>query len=234
MLLRVKALRRFLSILVLTLADGAALVLGLLTARTGRGPGCGSRAALASGLDLGLRHLSPLRPGAQQARPGSAGRGRPLVGGSRCRRGGDLPGERPGARLDPAGSLLALLCAGTLRLLYEQGHREDLPPRHRSDACRGGRQGGGQGQGTPDDRARPGRLRPRGRGGLRRLGRGSRGAAEALDRTEAREVVLVGAELLPDEEFLELLRSVRLRGIPLRVVPGALALMRSRPPSPRA
>jgi exopolysaccharide biosynthesis polyprenyl glycosylphosphotransferase len=50
-----------------------------------------------------------------------------------------------------------------------------------------------------------------------------------LDRTEAREVILVGAELLPDEEFLELLRSVRLRGIPLRVVPGALALMRSRP-----
>ena len=34
-------------------------------------------------------------------------------------------------------------------------------------------------------------------------------------------MVLVGAELLPDEEFLELLRSVRLRGIPLRVVPGA-------------
>jgi exopolysaccharide biosynthesis polyprenyl glycosylphosphotransferase len=52
---------------------------------------------------------------------------------------------------------------------------------------------------------------------------------ETLDRTEAREVILVGAELLPDEEFLELLRSVRLRGIPLRVVPGALALMRSRP-----
>jgi exopolysaccharide biosynthesis polyprenyl glycosylphosphotransferase len=52
---------------------------------------------------------------------------------------------------------------------------------------------------------------------------------ETLDRTGAREVILVGAELLPDGDFLELLRSVRLRGIPLRVLPGALALMRGRP-----
>jgi exopolysaccharide biosynthesis polyprenyl glycosylphosphotransferase len=50
-----------------------------------------------------------------------------------------------------------------------------------------------------------------------------------LDRTGARGVILIGAERLPDDEFLELLRSVRLRGVPLRVVPGALALMRSRP-----
>jgi exopolysaccharide biosynthesis polyprenyl glycosylphosphotransferase len=52
---------------------------------------------------------------------------------------------------------------------------------------------------------------------------------ETLDRTGARGVILVGAERLPDEELLELLRSVRLRGVPLRVVPGALALMRSHP-----
>jgi exopolysaccharide biosynthesis polyprenyl glycosylphosphotransferase len=39
----------------------------------------------------------------------------------------------------------------------------------------------------------------------------------------------VGAERLSDDKFLELLRSVRLRRVPLRVVPGALALMRSRP-----
>jgi exopolysaccharide biosynthesis polyprenyl glycosylphosphotransferase len=50
-----------------------------------------------------------------------------------------------------------------------------------------------------------------------------------LDRTGAREVILLGAELLPDEELLEILLSVRLRGMPLRVVPGALALMRSHP-----
>jgi len=50
----------------------------------------------------------------------------------------------------------------------------------------------------------------------------------ALDRTGARGVVLVGAERLPDDELLDLLHSVRLRGVPLRVVPGALALMRGR------
>jgi lipopolysaccharide/colanic/teichoic acid biosynthesis glycosyltransferase len=41
-------------------------------------------------------------------------------------------------------------------------------------------------------------------------------------------VVLAGAERLPDDELLRLLHSVRLRGVPLRVVPGALALMRGR------
>jgi len=51
---------------------------------------------------------------------------------------------------------------------------------------------------------------------------------ETLDRTEARGVVLVGAERLPDDEILELIHSVRLRGVPLRVVPGAFALMRGR------
>jgi exopolysaccharide biosynthesis polyprenyl glycosylphosphotransferase len=51
---------------------------------------------------------------------------------------------------------------------------------------------------------------------------------EMLDRTEARGVVLVGAESLPDEELLDLVHSVRLRGVPLRVVPGAFALMRGR------
>ena len=52
---------------------------------------------------------------------------------------------------------------------------------------------------------------------------------ETLDRTDARTVILAGAERLPDEKLLDLIRSVRLRGIPLRVVPGAMTLMRSRP-----
>jgi len=51
---------------------------------------------------------------------------------------------------------------------------------------------------------------------------------ETLDRTGARGVVLVGAERLPDDDLLDLVHSVRLRGIPLRVVPGAFALMRGR------
>jgi exopolysaccharide biosynthesis polyprenyl glycosylphosphotransferase len=51
---------------------------------------------------------------------------------------------------------------------------------------------------------------------------------EMLDRTDARGIVLVGAERLPDDDLLDLVHSVRLRGIPLRVVPGAFALMRGR------
>lgn len=50
-----------------------------------------------------------------------------------------------------------------------------------------------------------------------------------LDHTGARSVILVGGERLPDEELLDLLRSVRLRGVRMRVVPGALTLMRGRP-----
>ncbi len=52
---------------------------------------------------------------------------------------------------------------------------------------------------------------------------------EKLDGTAARSVILAGAERLPDEQLLDLLRSVRLRGLKMRVVPGAITLMRSRP-----
>ena len=50
-----------------------------------------------------------------------------------------------------------------------------------------------------------------------------------LDETAARSVILAGADRLPDEELLDLLRSVRLRGLRMRVVPGAIGLMRTRP-----
>jgi exopolysaccharide biosynthesis polyprenyl glycosylphosphotransferase len=52
---------------------------------------------------------------------------------------------------------------------------------------------------------------------------------QTLDETGARSVILAGAERLPDEELLDLLRSVRLRGLRMRVVPGAVGLMRTRP-----
>jgi exopolysaccharide biosynthesis polyprenyl glycosylphosphotransferase len=52
---------------------------------------------------------------------------------------------------------------------------------------------------------------------------------EMLDETEVRNVLLAGAERLADEEFLDLLRSVRLRRVKLRVVPGAITLMKSKP-----
>lgn len=51
---------------------------------------------------------------------------------------------------------------------------------------------------------------------------------EMLDATDARGIVLANAEKLPDEEFLGLLESARLRAVPLRVVPGALSLLKGR------
>jgi exopolysaccharide biosynthesis polyprenyl glycosylphosphotransferase len=51
----------------------------------------------------------------------------------------------------------------------------------------------------------------------------------ALDETGVRSVVLAGAERLSDEELLDLLRSVRLRRVKIRVVPGAISLLGSRP-----
>ncbi|MGH3145327.1 MAG: sugar transferase, partial [Rubrobacter sp.] len=55
-------------------------------------------------------------------------------------------------------------------------------------------------------------------GGLARL-------RETLDRTRVRDVILAGAERLGDTEFLDLLRSMRLRKVRVRVVPGAVAMM---------
>ncbi|MDQ3508144.1 MAG: sugar transferase [Actinomycetota bacterium] len=52
---------------------------------------------------------------------------------------------------------------------------------------------------------------------------------EALDATGAGGIILADAERLPDEEFLALLESARLRGVPLRVVPGAASLLGGRP-----
>lgn len=52
---------------------------------------------------------------------------------------------------------------------------------------------------------------------------------ESLDATAARGIVLADAERLSDEEFLGLLESARLRGVPLRVVPGAMSLLGGRP-----
>jgi exopolysaccharide biosynthesis polyprenyl glycosylphosphotransferase len=48
---------------------------------------------------------------------------------------------------------------------------------------------------------------------------------EALDRTRVRDVILAGAEKLGDTEFLDLLRSMRLRKVRMRMVPGAAVLV---------
>jgi exopolysaccharide biosynthesis polyprenyl glycosylphosphotransferase len=52
---------------------------------------------------------------------------------------------------------------------------------------------------------------------------------QMLERTRARNVVLAGAERLSDVQFLDLLRSMWLRGVEVKVVPGAPALMSSNP-----
>ncbi|HET7480022.1 MAG TPA: sugar transferase [Rubrobacteraceae bacterium] len=52
---------------------------------------------------------------------------------------------------------------------------------------------------------------------------------QLLDGTQARGVILAGAERLADEDLLDLMRSVRLRGIRMRAVPGALTLLRNQP-----
>lgn len=233
MLLGVKALRRLLSVLVLALADAVALSLGLFGAAYPFGGWVQAVAGLAPLLLAAwICVFAVFR----------------LYDRAHNRRN---PGALVGAALSWAGlvalaaaiypqsglelgwillaAFLALLCAGTFRLLYEQGIEKIY------------RRGIGQTPvvvvGREEDRARVRRTMERAPGAYSlagEVGCGDSGVdlaalRETLDRTEAREVILVGAELLPDEEFLELLRSVRLRGIPLRVVPGALALMRSRP-----
>ena len=235
MLLGFKALRRLLSIFALVLVDAVALSVGLFGATYSFGGG--ARAGEIAGLVplllaawICVFAIFRLYDRAHSRRnPGA------LVGAALSWAGlvalGAAIYPQAGLRLGwilPA-SLLALLCAGTFRLLYEQGIEKIY------------RRGLGQTPvvvvGREEDRSRVRRTMERAPGAYSlagEVGCGDSGVdlgvlRETLDRTGAREVILVGAELLPDEEFLELLRSVRLRGIPLRVLPGALALMRSRP-----
>ncbi len=230
MLLGVKALRRFLSILVLTLADGAALVLGLLGAAYLGGGRVADLVPLLLAAWISVFAIFRLYDRAHSRRDPAALVGAALSWAALVAVAAAIypeSGLELGVILSAAP--LALTCAAVLRLLYEQGIERIY------------RRGIGQTPvvvvGREEDRARVRRMIERAPGAYAlagEVGCGDSGVdlaalRETLDRTEAREVVLVGAELLPDEEFLELLRSVRLRGIPLRVVPGALALMRSRP-----
>jgi exopolysaccharide biosynthesis polyprenyl glycosylphosphotransferase len=234
MLLGFKSLRRCLSVFVLALADGAALVLGLAGA-----------AYLFGGARLGeVVDLAPLLVAAwiavfavlrlydrapSRRNPGALVGGAFLWAGLVALGSAIYPESRLGLGEILSSSLFALVCAGAFRLLYEQAIERIY------------RRGLGQTPmvvvGSKDDRARVRRTVERAPGAYSiadevDLGAGRVDLAalrEALDRTAARGVILVGAERLPDDELLELLRSVRLRGVPLRVVPGALVLMRSRP-----
>jgi exopolysaccharide biosynthesis polyprenyl glycosylphosphotransferase len=230
-----KLLRRFTSALILVLADGLALSLGLVGAAWVAGGGGSDPAIGLAPLLLAawimlftafrLYDRAPVRRS-----PGG------LVGAAFCWAGlvtiGATIYPRSGLGLAEIASavVLGLLCSGALRFLYERVIGRIY------------RRGFGQ---TPvllvgDDEDRR-RLRQRMEhapgayvlAGEVDLGSGGSDAylasvREVLDRTEARGVVLVGAEGLTDEELLELIHSVRLRGVPLRVVPGAFALMRGR------
>jgi exopolysaccharide biosynthesis polyprenyl glycosylphosphotransferase len=232
-LLGVNVLRRVLSVAVLALADGVALLFGLAGAAYPTGAPVGEIMDLAPLLvaawisvfaifRLYDRASSRRNPGALVG-AGLSWAGLVSVGAVIYPEGGLGLGE-----IIPA-SLLALTCAGAFRVLYEQGVERIY------------RRGLGQTPvvvvGKEEDRARVRRTMERAPSAYSIVGEVDLGTGgidlaalrDTLDRTGARDVILVGAEGLPDDKFLELLRSVRLRGVPLRVVPGALALMRSRP-----
>jgi exopolysaccharide biosynthesis polyprenyl glycosylphosphotransferase len=234
-LLSIKALRRFLSVLVLTLADAVALMVGLVGAAYTFGGGGG----LGEILDLAPLLLAAwisvfavfrlYDRAASRRNPGTLV-GAALTWAALVALGSAIyPESGLGLGEIVPATLFALMCAGVLRLLYEQGIEKIY--------SRGLGQTPMVVMGREEDRARVRRTMERAPGAYSIADEVDLGGSgvnlaelrETLDRTEARGVILVGAERLPDDEFLELLRSVRLRGVPLRVVPGALALMRSRP-----
>ncbi|MBA2346458.1 MAG: sugar transferase [Rubrobacter sp.] len=225
--------RRFLSIAVLVLADAVAMLAGLAAASYATEGSIGRPFSLAPVLlavwisifaayDLYNRARVRRNPGA-------------LVGAGLVWAGLLVVGERlyPQSGLTAGMVLLAaflsLAVAGALRVLYEQAI--ELLYRR------------GLGKiptiiiGDEAERTRVRRLMEQTSGAYACVAEVDLGAGEVdlpalratLDSTGARSVVLVGGERLPDEELLDLLRSVRLRGVRMRVVPGALTLMRSQP-----
>jgi exopolysaccharide biosynthesis polyprenyl glycosylphosphotransferase len=230
-LLGFKLLRRCTSALILVLADGLALVLGLVGAAWGGGsdPAIGlAPLLLAAWITLftafRLYERAPVRRS-----PGG------LLGAAFCWAGlvtigaTIYPKSELGLEEIASAAVFGLLCSGALRFLYERAIGRIY------------RRGFGQTPvlliGDDEGRTRLRRMMEHVPGAYVLAGEvdlGSGGGTylasvrEVLDRTEARGVVLVGAEGLPDEELLELVHSVRLRGVPLRVVPGAFALIRGR------
>ena len=229
-LLGFKSLRRALSVLVLATLDAAALLFGLLGALRLPGGGYERVISLAPVLvgawvvifaAFRLYDRAPVR-----RNPGA------FIGASLCWAGLALAGAAvyPESGLGSAAVLvataIALPVASLMRLLFERGVERVY------------RRGLGQTPvlvaGREPDRRRVLRAMAPGAyvlaGEVDLVGSPADLAAlrSALDSTDARVVVLAGAERLPDDELLRVLHSVRLRGVPLRVVPGALALMRGR------
>ena len=232
-LFRFHAFRRLLSVAVLIFVDAAALAVGVLASAYLTGLGQEIVVAylpivLAVGLalfaaqDLYDRAATRRNPaaliGALMLWAGLLAIGSVVYPGSGFGLGGVL-----------LAALLALVASGTLRFLYEQGvewiyrrgsfrlptlvigEKEDRERLIRAlDASPGAYRLVGE-LDLSDGRVDLPRLR------------------ETLDETEVRNVILAGAERIDDEEFLDLLRSVRLRRVKLRVVPGAVTLLKTRP-----
>jgi len=228
-LLGFKLLRRFTSALILMLADGLALAIGLGVADWGGGwdPTIGlAPLLLAAWITLfsafRLYDRAPVRrsPGGLLGAAFSWA-GLVTIGAT------IYPGSDLGLGEIASAAVFGLLCSGALRFLYERAIGRIY------------RRGFGQTPvllvGDDEGRTRLRRMMEHVPGAYALAGEVDLGSGaylasvrEMLDRTEARGVVLVGAEGLPDEELLDLVHSVRLRGVPLRMVPGAFALMRGR------
>ena len=228
-LLGFKLLRRFTSALILMLADGLALAIGLGVADWGGGwdPTIGlAPLLLAAWITLfstfRLYDRAPVRrsPGGLLGAAFSWA-GLVTIGAT------IYPGSDLGLGEIASAAVFGLLCSGALRFLYERAIGRIY------------RRGFGQTPvllvGDDEGRTRLRRMMEHVPGAYALAGEVDLGSGaylasvrEMLDRTEARGVVLVGAEGLPDEELLDLVHSVRLRGVPLRVVPGAFTLMRGR------
>src|SRR5919112_6621049 len=229
---RFHAFRRLLSVVVLILIDAVALSVGVLDSAYFAGAG---QEVLTTYLPIVLAVGLALFA-AQDMYDRAASRRNPaaLVGALMLWAGllaiGSVvyPGSGFGLGAVLVAALLALVVSGTLRFLYEQGvewiYRRGsfriptLVIGEQADRERLIR--------ALDASPSPYRLvgeldLSEGRVDLPRL-------RELLDETEVRNVILAGAERLGDEEFLDLLRSVRLRKVKLRVLPGAVTLLRSR------
>jgi exopolysaccharide biosynthesis polyprenyl glycosylphosphotransferase len=228
-LLGFKLLRRFMSALILMLADGTALAVGLgVAAWVGRSDPTIVLAPLLLAVWITLFSAFRLYDRAPVRRsPGG------LLGAAFTWAGLVTLGATiyPESDLElgeiASAAVFGLLCSGALRFLYERAIGKIY------------RRGFGRTPvllvGDDEGRTRLRRMMEHVPGAYALAGEVDLGSGaylsavrEMLDRTEARGVVLVGAEGLPDEELLDLVHSVRLRGVPLRVVPGAFALMRGR------
>lgn len=234
-LLSYHAVRRPLSVLVLALVDAAALSSGVLLAAyfmAGSERAVSALASLPVLLAVGIAVYAAndlYDRAAERRNPGA------LIGAVCLWAGlltiGSVVYPQSGYSLGEIlfAALIALIIDGAARFLYEQG----IEWIYRRNSFRIPTLLIGE----PDDRERfktamegsPSRYSLVAELDLENGGANLPLLREMLDITQVRSVILAGAERLPDEKFLELLRSLRLRGVALHVVPAALTLLRNRP-----